>query len=93
MRTPIVNHSQCLSDTYDAVLCVGAHSRNHIGYICYDSLAAITKPGNKFVRKMSKHWSSFQKTLFFPSLITLPGSKFITEITRTIRVRENLSVP
>ena len=56
-RTPIVNYShiQCLSDTYDAVLCVGAYSSTHISYICYDSQAAINKPGNKFVRKIGKH--------------------------------------
>ena len=32
-------------DTYDALLAVGCLGPNHVNHDCFESLAAITKPG------------------------------------------------
>ena len=50
-------------DTYDVVLCVGAHSTSHIGYSTYEPLAAITKPGN--LARLLMPTSSVQELLIW----------------------------
>ena len=37
--------SLSFTDTYDTLICVGALDVTHVNQTCFESLAAITKPG------------------------------------------------